>query len=116
MANILIIDDNKIVGDYLEACGHCVITALNGTEGKAQLKNNIFDVIIADIFIPQTDGYEVLMSLDNIPYQPRIIVMTPGYATHSIDCITRVSTMLSADVILVKPTSKEQLINTQFTC
>ena len=62
MSKILVVDDEakvcKILERFLEAKGHEVVTARNGIEALEELKNDLVDLIISDILMPEMDGFE----------------------------------------------------------
>ena len=61
MARILIVDDEADVVDLLiyllERAGHQVLTARNGKEGLARVREETPDLIVLDIMMPEMDGY-----------------------------------------------------------
>ncbi len=67
MAKILIIEDNLEIrentAEMLELEGHAVEMATNGSEGLVLAKEIIPDLILCDIMMPETDGYEVFRQL-----------------------------------------------------
>ncbi|MBN1217769.1 MAG: response regulator [Anaerolineae bacterium] len=66
-ARVLYIEDNPdnmiLVKRVLEIEGYEVIQAANGTEGLAKAFQNLPDIIITDINLPDIDGYEITNSL-----------------------------------------------------
>ena len=66
MKKILVIEDNQsilaIIIDILEA-NFLVIVAKNGREGIEKAQQELPDLIICDVIMPEVDGYEVLKSL-----------------------------------------------------
>ena len=58
MANLLIIDDDLNVREYLAAAardlGHHVVLATSCSEGQARLADTNIDIIIAEIFLPDS--------------------------------------------------------------
>ncbi len=81
---ILIVDDEE---DTLEACSHIlgklgihVQTANNATQALRLIRENSFDIVIADIKMPGMDGIELLKNLKKIDPLTRVIMIT-GYAT-----------------------------------
>ena len=69
--SILIIDDDRdvqsILRNSLESAGYKISVAENGAEAAASLKQSKPDLIILDIFLPDTDGYELCASLRKAP-------------------------------------------------
>jgi two-component system, cell cycle response regulator len=61
MARILVIDDNQTNLDLavylLTAFGHEVVAAVNGTDGLERARTHAFDIVLADIVMPELDGY-----------------------------------------------------------
>ena len=78
---ILVIDDDvtfiKIIEPFLQSQGFDVITATNGAEGIARLKDNPH-LIILDIQMPVMDGYEFILARKKIEGAQKvpIIVLT----------------------------------------
>ena len=58
---ILVVEDHKplltAIQEVLEVEGYSVLTAGNGVRALAVMENNTPDIIIADIMMPQMDGY-----------------------------------------------------------
>jgi CheY-like chemotaxis protein len=67
MKIILLIEDNIDIREntceLLELEGYEVIFAANGKKGIALAKEKKPDIILCDIMMPETDGYEVLNGL-----------------------------------------------------
>ncbi len=66
-AKILVVDDDpdvlEAIGIALEASGYVVITARDGAEGLAKLKDERPDLMILDLLMPKMDGFEVCKEL-----------------------------------------------------
>ena len=64
---ILVVDDNRMnrlkLSRGLENQGHRVGLAENGMQALELLKEQIFDLILLDILMPEMDGYQVLEEL-----------------------------------------------------
>lgn len=62
MFNILVLEDdaelNKTVCAYLRTNGYNAIPCHNANEAYDALENNVFDLIISDVMMPQIDGFE----------------------------------------------------------
>jgi CheY-like chemotaxis protein/anti-sigma regulatory factor (Ser/Thr protein kinase) len=60
---ILVIDDEEavrcVLRDMLTPCGHTVLEAASGEAGLALLENEAVDVILTDISMPGTSGWDV---------------------------------------------------------
>ena len=68
-AKILIIDDDPDIVDalyvLLEGEGLDVVSAYDGEEGLAKIKEENPDLIILDLLMPKMDGYEVCKTLQD---------------------------------------------------
>ncbi len=71
LASILVIEDNpanlELMSYLLSAYGYSPHTATDGAEGLRIADRGAFDLIICDIHLPQTDGYEVARQLKSDP-------------------------------------------------
>ena len=67
---ILVVEDTQVFAktlkNILEKEGYQVIVAKNGIEGINLLKNNLFNLIISDIEMPEMDGLTFIKNVRNI--------------------------------------------------
>jgi PAS domain S-box-containing protein len=107
--NILLVDDEKpictAVKKFFEAKGHSVTTALSGKKGLEIFKKGNFDVILADITMPDMDGVELIAKLKKINQQTKFIVLTGHIAGDKLESAKKAG----ADEILTKPFRNEEL-------
>jgi CheY-like chemotaxis protein len=78
-ATILLVDDEELlragVQEMLEMSGYRVITATNGHEAMACLKQHAIDLVITDLVMPKMDGVDFVEQLRQIwPDLPVIVV------------------------------------------
>ena len=70
-AQLLLVDDEpglrEAVKEYLQESGFRVQTASNAREGWDWMQQNIPDLVISDIMMPQVDGYQFLKQLRDDP-------------------------------------------------
>ncbi len=63
MSKILVVDDdisiNELIKVNLELNGYTVVQAFDGTSGFASAKQELPDLIILDVMMPEVDGYTV---------------------------------------------------------
>ena len=63
MAKILYVEDNLslrfVTSDQLKKRGYSVISCKDGKEGLSTFKEQLFDLCILDIMLPQIDGFEL---------------------------------------------------------
>ncbi len=80
IANILIIDDDKGVvftlSKFFERMGHRVACGYSLEDGYGFVREHEFDVIFLDVQLPDGNGLEFLMDIENIPVSALVIIMT----------------------------------------
>jgi CheY-like chemotaxis protein len=122
---VLIIDDEKslllIAQRVLQKEGYEVITASNGIEGLKQAEEQLPDIILLDIVMPDLNGYEVCRRLQAIPATCRIPVVflsvkgvvdeKKGAPVQGLKEINEAFAYGSAD-FLNKPVTARELIDT----
>ncbi len=80
---VLIVDDEshmrRLLRQKMEQCGYDVAEAVDGRDAIRQLSDSAFDLVIADIVMPERDGLEVIMFLrKEQPHVKVIAVSAPG--------------------------------------
>lgn len=110
MVNILLVDDNekirKLMEIYLKQEGYHVLQAENGEEALEVLAELNADLIIADIMMPEMDGYELTKALRDAQFNMPILMVTAKDTF--IDKKTGFG--LGADDYMTKPVDMEELI------
>ena len=99
-ARILCVDDDRptvtIIAAILKKEGYEVEIALNGNEGLKKARESKPDLLILDIMMPGTDGYEVCRRLKADPETSRIGVLMltakggvdePAHFVSGINCL-----------------------------
>lgn len=106
---VLIVEDDRILSDTIKQCiekKYSVEQAYDGYEGYMFAKENIYDVIILDLMMPEMNGYEVLSKLRNNQILTPVLILT---AKDSLS--DKVKGLNSgADDYLVKPFEREELL------
>ncbi len=109
MSRILIIEDEIEIADlekdYLELSGFEVEIANDGTKGLQMALSEKFDLIILDLMLPGTDGFEVCKTLREKKNLPIIMVSAKK---DDIDKIRGLG--LGADDYMTKPFSPSELV------
>jgi DNA-binding NarL/FixJ family response regulator len=109
---LLLIDDDPnlilLVRDYLEFRGYEVLTADNGKEALHLLSQNLPDMIVCDIMMPEMDGYALIENVRQDPRTSWIPVLFLSARGQSQDRIKGLN--LGADVYMVKPFEPEELV------
>ena len=80
MINILVVEDdpklNKIVCDYLAVAGYSAKGCLNPSEAYDMMDTAQFDLIISDIMMPETDGFEFAETVRSVSRTIPILFMS----------------------------------------
>lgn len=99
---VLVIDDEPLVRTtvcrLLERRGAVVVTAENGVEGEARLRDARFDLIVCDVSMPGPSGHEVLALARVLCPEVPFILMS-GYTGR----LRREGSVVEPDMILEKP-------------
>jgi two-component system OmpR family response regulator len=110
MSNILVVDDEqricRFVARALEANGFSVDTAGSGASALRLAQANGYSLIILDLLMPETDGYEVLSRLTEQNHPPRVLVLS---AVGDVDTRVRCLRMGAVDY-LPKPFAIAELV------
>lgn len=82
MKKILVCDDEikirETVYDYLTAKGFSVTLAENGEKAVSLVEKNCFDLIILDVLMPGTDGFEACRQIRKISQVPILFLTALG--------------------------------------
>jgi DNA-binding NtrC family response regulator len=81
-ARILVVDDDEIIltslSEFLRLEGHAAETARSFKEAAAHLAASEFQVVVADVSMPDLDGMELLKMVRN-RYPDTAVIMMTGY-------------------------------------
>lgn len=109
---LLLIDDDPnlilLVKDYLEFRGYEVVTAENGREALEVLEQDVPDMIICDVMMPEMDGYQLVSNIRQDPKTSWIPVLFLSAKGQSQDRVKGLN--IGADVYMVKPFEPEELV------
>lgn len=108
MSQILVVDDDR---DLLNACtvglealGHEVQTAVNGSEGLAAVAVSPPDVMVLDLGLPDLDGVEVCRRIRTWTDLPIIILSADGTEDRKVEALDN-----GADDYMTKPFGMREL-------
>lgn len=80
MFKILVLEDdrdlNRTVCAFLKENGYDAVGCLHANSAYDELYDNIFDIIISDIMMPETDGFEFAKNVRNLDKEIPILFMT----------------------------------------
>lgn len=109
---VLIIDDDvdivESLSTLLKEAGYIVDTATSGEEAIRKSKDNVYNVALIDIVLPDMTGIDLLTKLEERDPKTRKIIVT-GFA--SLDNAVK-ALNLGADAYLIKPVDPKDLLNT----
>ncbi len=109
MGTVLVIDDEQLVRWSIEKLlskdGHEVVSAGTGSEGILRLKENIPDIVLLDMKLPDIEGLEILRTIKKENSELPVIMIT---AFGSIDSAINAIKTGAFDYI-VKPFDAEKL-------
>lgn len=121
---ILLIDDEESGREalllLLKVAGHQVQGAASGTEGLQALAREKFDIIITDLFLPDTNGIDILKKVKEDSPLTEVILIT-GHASAetavramkegAYDYITKPLNIDELKIIIAKAVEKHQLLS-----
>ena len=106
MAKILLVDDDTLVRTSLslalEDAGHAVVQAVNGDEGLDALAREMFDLVVLDILMPESEGIETIREIRKKWTALPVLAISGGDKTGWSDFLKMAST-LGANNTLAKP-------------
>jgi two-component system, OmpR family, copper resistance phosphate regulon response regulator CusR len=80
MSRILIVEDEERIASFLEkglrANGFATTVAMDGDEGAALARTGRYDLLILDIGLPGTDGFQVLRELREAGSALPVVILT----------------------------------------
>jgi DNA-binding response OmpR family regulator len=109
MKRILIIEDEQVIAevekDYFEANGYAVEIAASGDIGLKMALHGDYDLILLDLMLPKTDGFEICRQVRKVKNIPILMVSAKK---EDIDKIRGLG--LGADDYVIKPFSLGELV------
>ncbi|SNS16708.1 regulatory protein, Fis family [Noviherbaspirillum humi] len=111
MANILVVDDEmgirELLSEILGDEGHVVTTAENAQQAREQRAKGAPDLVLLDIWMPDTDGVTLLKEWQRDGLLTMPVIMMSGHAT--IDTAVE-ATRIGALNFLEKPIALQKLL------
>jgi DNA-binding response OmpR family regulator len=106
---LLIIDDdnklNRLLARYLEGFGFNLLAATHPEKGMELLKQKVPDLVILDVMLPDTNGFEVCKRIRSSSTVPIIMLTARGDLMDKV-----VGLELGADDYLPKPFEPRELV------
>lgn len=110
MIHILVLEDevklNQIVCTYLNDSGFHATGCLNAEEAYDEMYNNLYDLIISDIMMPGTDGFEFAQNVRRVNRHIPILFMS---ARDDLPAKQK-GFQLGIDDYMVKPIELDELL------
>ena len=112
---ILVIDDEPEIAELIQSAlehdsgDYEVITANSGNEGLQMTKNEHPDLVILDVMLPSTGGYEVCAKLKCDSSYPKVPVIMLTARGGDLD--KKMGLDCGADMYLTKPFDRRKLLN-----
>ena len=113
MTKILVVDDNptnrKLLITWLSGEGYLTVEAVDGSDGLSAARREKPDLVISDILMPTTDGYEFVRRLRLEPAlsQTAVIFYTAHYHEHDA---RELAAKCGVQRVLVKPCLRAEFI------
>jgi DNA-binding NtrC family response regulator len=111
MADILVVDDEigirELLSEILGDEGHAITVAENAQQARVARESQGFDLVLLDIWMPDTDGVTLLKEWAGSGKLTMPVIMMSGHAT--IDTAVE-ATRIGAMDFLEKPISMQKLL------
>lgn len=109
MYKILVVDDEEkireLIGKYAKFEGHSVDFATDGMEAVEKCRENVYDIIIMDIMMPNLDGFSACREIRKKSDVPILMLSARGEEYDKINGFE-----LGVDDYVVKPFSPKELM------
>lgn len=112
--HILLVEDQplirKALRNSLQDAGYKVTEAADGDEGLTAARCEVFDLAIADLWMPRLDGIGFLKGVRVIHPGLPVIAMSGGGADSSLEAKMNLAQAHGAVALLFKPFEDEDLL------
>jgi len=109
MFKILVVDDEKLIRElirkYAEFEGHSVSEASDGLSAVRMCRQNVYDIVIMDIMMPELDGFSACREIRRFSDVPILMLSARGEEYDRINGFE-----LGIDDYVVKPFSPKELM------
>ena len=101
----------QLVAQWLRGRGHHVSCVSTGDAAIKLLEKEHFDLVIADVLMPEGDGLDVIREIKHKRNRSRILAISGGGKyMQAADCV-KIAEGLGADAALLKPFDERQLLS-----
>ena len=113
MARILVVEDDEwyraLMVEMLRQDGHEAVEAGDGVQALAYLKSDPVDLMIIDMLMPNKDGVDTIMELQQLGMPIPIVAISGGRRAVSAEFNLESARLLGVRAGLVKPFSRADL-------
>ena len=106
---MLIVDDDPAIRESiskeLRAAGYTTIAATDGAEGLRVFQTNAPDVVLTDLAMPRSDGFELIAAIRETSRVPILVLSVRGADADKVRALD-----LGADDFVTKPFSVAELL------
>jgi len=106
---ILVVDDDPSIRESLSkelrAAGYTTITANDGIDGLAAFRSRAPDLVLADLAMPRSDGFEMISAVRASSRVPIVVLSVRGADADKVRALD-----LGADDFVTKPFSLTELL------
>jgi len=106
---ILVVDDDAAIRDSLSkelrAAGYATATASDGREGVTAFESGAPDLVLTDLAMPRSDGFELIAAIRAVSRTPIIVLSVRGADADKVRALD-----LGADDFVTKPFSVPELL------
>ena len=106
---ILVVDDDPAIleslSNELRAAGYTILTATNGSDGVNIFHSNAPDLVLTDLAMPRSDGFELIAAIRATSRVPLIVLSVRGADPDKVRALD-----LGADDFVTKPFSVAELL------
>ncbi len=96
-------DLQELIACWLEDAGHQVRRASNGREIMQLIREEVFDLLVTDILMPDGDGWDAIAEVHRLWPDTRIIAMSGGSREMPPNAVLRAARAAGAIAVLQKP-------------
>lgn len=115
MCRILLVDDVEEVRFSIASTFHRhgfeVTEARDGLEAMERLTESNYDVVITDLWMPNTDGVELLRAINSMENSPAVIAISGGAPNAPINFSVALADTWGADAVFIKPFDNDELVD-----
>ena len=115
MASVVVISDvhgeRTLLRSQLESVGHIVTEASDGVAALAAFDQQIYDLIIVDVLMPEEDGIVVAKLLIALQPDAKILAITDSGPNLHSDWGQEMMQLLGADAVLMKSFGNQEFLD-----